>query len=329
MLTISVSSAVAQFLAFAENDVAPATLKLYRFYLERFARDHGERALASLTPALVKAWGKTYHRVAAVQRLCSWAKNEALLMERNPLERMKKLPRGRRLRTLTPREIVWILRAVGRECRALLIALRETIARPAELRGACWHHVYAAGLQQWNDADLAGGKCFLFLDSFKAQERRRDRFAVRVIPIPARLGRLLVRRRRHVTGSNGHIFVNCKGKPWTANAVRQIFRRARAAAGLAADHRGENAVAYSMRHTGATNAVTQGVDLGTLAALMGHSDVRMTSRYVHLAPGHLAKALERANGRKSTEPAKNDAPGLRRTNADESRRVNMPPNSKA
>jgi len=39
-----------------------------------------------------------------------------------------------------------------------------------------------------------------------------------------------------------------------------------------------------------------GVPLRTIAAVLGHRDIRMTMRYSHLAPGHLAdamKALER------------------------------------
>ena len=36
----------------------------------------------------------------------------------------------------------------------------------------------------------------------------------------------------------------------------------------------------------------QGVDLDTLADLMGHKDTRMTWRYAHIGPAYLASAMQ-------------------------------------
>ncbi len=38
---------------------------------------------------------------------------------------------------------------------------------------------------------------------------------------------------------------------------------------------------YDCRHTFATRAIERGVDLITLAAMLGHKDTKMLSRYVH------------------------------------------------
>ena len=50
---------------------------------------------------------------------------------------------------------------------------------------------------------------------------------------------------------------------------------------------------YDLRHTFATRAVTAGVDLPTLAALLGHTNITMTTRYVHPAESQKREAVRR------------------------------------
>lgn len=47
------------------------------------------------------------------------------------------------------------------------------------------------------------------------------------------------------------------------------------------------------RHTFASRLVMAGVDLRTVAQLMGHKTIQMTMRYAHLAPDHKQNAVER------------------------------------
>jgi len=50
---------------------------------------------------------------------------------------------------------------------------------------------------------------------------------------------------------------------------------------------------HTLRHTFASHLVMSGVDLPTVMKLMGHSDIQTTMIYAHLAPDHLADAVNK------------------------------------
>jgi Phage integrase family len=50
-------------------------------------------------------------------------------------------------------------------------------------------------------------------------------------------------------------------------------------------------VPYDFRHTFATRAVEHGIDLPTLAAIMGHANLRSIMKYVHMDQGHMDTAM--------------------------------------
>jgi integrase len=49
---------------------------------------------------------------------------------------------------------------------------------------------------------------------------------------------------------------------------------------------------YDLRHTWATRAAMSGIDLVTLAAMLGHSRIQMVLRYAHPTQEHQTKAME-------------------------------------
>jgi integrase len=48
-----------------------------------------------------------------------------------------------------------------------------------------------------------------------------------------------------------------------------------------------------LRHCFASRLVMGGVDLRTVAELLGHRTLQMVMRYAHLAPGHVRQAVDR------------------------------------
>ena len=55
---------------------------------------------------------------------------------------------------------------------------------------------------------------------------------------------------------------------------------------------GLNFVLYDFRHTFATRMAQAGVDLATLAAILGHSSIRIVERYVHITAEHKHQAMK-------------------------------------
>ena len=52
-------------------------------------------------------------------------------------------------------------------------------------------------------------------------------------------------------------------------------------------------VLYDFRHTFATRMAEAGIDLPTLAAILGHNSIRMVEKYVHPTADHQQVAMQR------------------------------------
>lgn len=113
--------------------------------------------------------------------------------------------------------------------------------------------------------------------------------------------------RRRVSMTNGPFVFPSKYSPdKPIGSVRKAHDRALERAGIKDHFR-----LYDLRHTFATRAVAGGVDLPTLSAMLGHTSITMTVRYVHpaeeqkkIATGKLeafrvagiAQAIEKSRG---------------------------------
>jgi len=223
-------------------------------------------------------WNDTtrYNAMRSVFRALNWAAGEGLIPG-NPLKGMKR-PRPKcRQRYLTEDEYSTLIQATRGRFRTLLFALRQTGARPSEVCRLVWDQVH--------------GDCWV-LEAHKTADKVGKPRVIYLTPKMARLMRLLRRWSR-----SKHVFVNDRGRPWTVNAIHLRLVRLRRKLGLADD-----ITSYTIRHSYGTHAVLNGVDLATLAELMGHVDTTMVSSvYVHLAgqTEHLKNAARKAVTRPS------------------------------
>jgi site-specific recombinase XerD len=53
---------------------------------------------------------------------------------------------------------------------------------------------------------------------------------------------------------------------------------------------------HDLRHTAASYMIMNGVDLRTVADILGHKTIAMTMKYTHLLDDHKLKAIDRIAG---------------------------------
>jgi len=173
-------------------------------------------------------------------------------------------------RVLTDEEEERLLKASPPWLQDVIVLALDTGLRPRELVRLTWDNV-----------DLSRRE--LRLTETKNGKGRR-------VPLTTRAHAILCSLRRTRAEEVGPFPSGPGERPWI---MASAFRRARPRAGLT-DFR-----FYDLRHTFATRLVRAGVDLITVARLLGHSDLRMVQRYAH--PGEAdarraVRALEAARG---------------------------------
>lgn len=291
-----------KFLHWCESARRPATAQSYRYLLGKFAKRVGDVDVATLKPFHLSSHAKSWHEVQSVQRLFQWAKDELELVDRNVFAKVKRPRAGQRTRVLSRPEMTRYLRKARPAFREFLTAMRESIARPQEIRCLDWAMLQAEDPLAELDNALREGAAMFVLQDYKSRDRRTDSGAPRLILVNKRLGRLLSRLwDRAGRPRTGIIFESEAGRPWTRNSVRCCMRRLRNHFKVAGK---EKTVAYTFRHSAATDKAAAGVRDRILAELMGHASTRTTARYQHLHVGHLRSALDRVekmNAAKGTE----------------------------
>lgn len=276
----------AAFLLWTKRNVSRETARWYLHFLRDFKQHYGGTA-SCLNARHVenwlaaKSWSQSTRRqgITTIRRVVNWGYQEGRLKEFPVgLRNLKRPKMTRREKLVTDKEHQTILENTDEPFRQFLFALRETGARPIEIRTVTAEMV-----------NLENG-VWVFNNHKTAKKTGKPRVVYLTLTI-LELTRKLVKE--YPLGS-GPLFRNSHGKPWTANAVRCRMRRLRKKLGL-----DKGTVAYSYRHTYVTYALTR-LDADMVAELVGHVDTKMIHEYYsHLdqRTGHMRKAAMRATGR--------------------------------
>jgi len=165
------------------------------------------------------------------------------------------------VRYLTPDQEATLLSYLPEKYRPVVITALNTGLRQGELLRLTWADI------DWNVGVLT-------IHETKAGERRRVPMNSTVVGLFSNL------KTTSLTNLSEQIF------PFGARYVRRTFEGAVKAAGLAPFR------FHDLRHTFASRLAMQGANDRTLMALGGWKSPTMLSRYAHLSPTHLWKAVE-------------------------------------
>jgi len=289
-------AAMKSFLAWSEkqHEAHPATHRRYKVSSVALLSHFGDNPIDRITPEGIEVFKaarsnecktvkgkeagtrkvtKTRIRPATLNRELACLKavfNHAIkadLLFRNPVSKVDFLPESNeQTRVLSYDEQARYLEAATPLLRDVATIMLETGMRPEE--------VYRI---QPENVNLAGGFLFNPFGKTKAARRR--------VPLNATARNVLTRR---VAGLETPYLFPCstdstRPTPKVNNAHERAMK-----AGKVAQFR-----LYDLRHTWATRAAESGIDLVTLASLLGHSKINMVLRYAHPTQEHQTKAMEK------------------------------------
>lgn len=217
----------------------------------------------------------TLHSALSIIKRCfNWGA-ETDFYENSPIAKLKKPTPRRRETLITPDERAKLLSLATGDFRDLLLFAIDHGVRPGELRLIKAEHV-----------DLASGLVELPPALNKTGKRTgRGRSVWLTEQTSAILQRLIERY------PQGPMFRHSRGGEWSKNALCRCFARLREEAKIT-----RPITLYSVRHGYATAGLIAGVDAGTIAASMGHSNPAMLFKtYQHVAAeqSHMKDASER------------------------------------
>jgi integrase len=279
--------AVKEFLAWSEQKHRPKTHGLHKLNCDTLLRYFRNKWLDQITPDLVEEFRQ--HRQSEARRnandgskVAPATVNRALATLRllftqrglkPPTRKEMFLEETEKTRVVTAEEEMAYLRAAGQPLRDIATVILQTGMRPEEVFRLEVRYV-----------DLDQRTIFNPFGKTKAAKRK--------IPMSNDAFEVLKRR---VNAARGR-WVFCSpggpGRPENPDVHVCTVRRGHDAAIRRAGIK-EHFRLYDLRHTFATHAAQAGVDVLTLASLLGHTTVQMTMRYVHPTDQHKREAAEK------------------------------------
>ena len=91
---------------------------------------------------------------------------------------------------------------------------------------------------------------------------------------------------------SGYFFVNTRGKRYTEQSIRLMLKKYTKLAGIE-----RNITPHMFRHSFATYLIEEGVDVSCVQQILGHSSIKTTQIYIHIAAKKQAEILREMHPR--------------------------------
>lgn len=265
--------------SFLSTLTSPRTVERYRSALAEFSHWYTQTNGAEpdwnlLTAVEVKDY---LAYLQTVKRLSPASVNLRLAAIRSLLRHL-----GRNLRVRGPKQVTPPVQALSARELGRLLAAAENSTRDT----AILNLLARAGLRvgevvnlQLEDVDINGRSGWLLIHNSKGNKTRQ-------VPLNSEARQALkawLSERPQATVQQ--VFLSHTGQ---ALAERDVQRMVAEYARMA----GVQATPHTLRHTFATRAVEKGVDVATLAMILGHSRLETTNRYLHPSADRVQEAVE-------------------------------------
>ncbi|GAB62737.1 putative phage integrase [Candidatus Jettenia caeni] len=248
-------------------------------YLNQLKDFFGKYRLAEITPARIDDFRQmrknkgvkpaTINRQFKIlRRMFNLAKKRWQWIKETPIIEMEPNADVKRVRHLSFDEFNKLLNCCEGKLRDIVIVAAWTGLRQSNILNL-----------KWNQVDLLARVIVLSSEETKNNESLR-------IPIANPAYHVLEVTMKKNNSKSPYVFYSDDGMPFKAGRIQINFKKALRRAEI------EDFRFHDLRHCFASWNRQSGVDLDTLAELMGHKDTRMTRRYAHITPVHLKKAVE-------------------------------------
>lgn len=271
------------------------TLKAYRIDLRQFFEFAGKgmpnrRIIEAYITELHKKYRqKTVKRKIASLKAFYTYLEEQELIEESPMRRIRTRFKEERIlpRIIPRREIEKLLNVMYRQLKSG--KGKKTILRDlavVEMFFATGARVYEVANIKIENMDLSSG-----IIRFMGKGGKE-----RMIQIGSREVTALLRQyyteNKEVIRRCGYFFVNQNGNRFSEQSIRRMLKQYTKSAGIE-----RNITPHMFRHSFATYLIEEGVDVSCVQRILGHSSIKTTQIYIHIAAGTQADILRNMHPR--------------------------------
>lgn len=244
----------------------------------------GNMRLLDITPTAIekiksimdkRAAATVNHALAVIRQMYNAAKKSGVYTGDNPASQVKHLKKdNRRIRFLTREEAALLFQRLA-QCKTSNLNDMALLGLNCGLRA---NEIFSL---QRIDLDFINKKI-----AIRDPKGIFNRFANMTTAVYD-----MLHQRTAALAPQDYVFVSEKGEK--IKEISNQFQRIVDSIGLnkgVTDNRNK-VVFHTLRHTFASWLAMAGVDIYTIKELMGHSDIKMTQRYMHLAPSKFTAAI--------------------------------------